>query len=171
MLDLFLLSSGSKANLDKCQLYVWHNNVNTLRDISWILNIKFNHDWTHFNYMRIPITKKSFLSAMWRPVIQKIKNKIPFLGSWWLNLGGKFTLIQSVLSSYPFYTSSMILSPNMITNNICMEIRKFLWQGGKVQNKKFHLVNWATVKSPKLKGGLGIRDPEQMNKALGARLV
>ena len=52
-----------------------------------------------------------------------------------------------------------------------MEIRKFLWQGGKVQNKKFHLVNWATIKAPKLKDGLGIRDPEEMNKALGSKLV
>ena len=65
----------------------------------------------------------------------------------------------------------MILALKMVTNSICMEIRKFLWQGGKVQNKKFHLVNWSTFKAPKRKGGLGIRDPEQMNKALGAKLV
>ena len=38
-------------------------------------------------------------------------------------------------------------------------------------NKKFHLVQWDVVKAPKLKGGLGIRDPEQMNKALGDKLV
>ena len=65
----------------------------------------------------------------------------------------------------------MILSPKTVTNNICLKIRKFLWHGVKVQNKKFHLVNWATVKVPKHKGGLGIRDPEKMNKALGAKLV
>ena len=92
-LDLFLRSSGSKANLDKCQLYWWHSNVNTLRDISQILNMKDNHDWRHFNYLGIPIIKKSFSSAMWRPVIQKIKNKILFLGSHWLKLAGKITLI------------------------------------------------------------------------------
>ena len=64
----------------------------------------------------------------------------------------------------------MILAPKAIINNIWMEIIKFLWQGGKVQNKKFHLVKWTTVKAPKHKG-LGIRDPEQMNKALTAKLV
>ena len=59
----------------------------------------------------------------------------------------------------------------MITNNISMEIRNFLWQGGKVRYKKFHLIKWDVVKAPKFNGGLGIRDLEQMNKALGAKLV
>ena len=40
-----------------------------------------------------------------------------------------------------------------------------------MQKKKFHLVKWTTIKAPKDKGGLGIRDPEQMNKDLGAKLV
>ena len=130
-----------------------------------------NHDWTHFNYLGMPISKNSIYSSMWRPIIQKIKNKIHFLGSRWLNIAGKTTLIHLVLSSYPIYSSSMILTPNMVMNIICMEIRKFLWQGGKVQNKKFHLVNWSIVKPPKLKGGMGIRDTIQMNKYLGSKLV
>ena len=56
-------------------------------------------------------------------------------------------------------------------NNINMEIRKFLWQGGIVENKKFHLVNWNAVKASKVKWGLGMRDPEQMNKYLSAKLI
>ena len=108
---------------------------------------------------------------MWTPIIQKIKNKINSLSSKLLNLAGKVTLIHSILSSYPIYSSSMILAPKNVINNISKEIKKFLWQGGKVQRKKFHLVKWDTVKKPKCRGGLGIRDPEQMNKALGAKLI
>ena len=121
--------------------------------------------------MGIPIVKKTFSSAMWAPVIQKIKNKIHSLGSKWLNIAGKITLIHSILSSYPIYSSSMILSPKSVINNICKEIRKLLWQGGKVQRKKFHLIKWDIVKRSKSKGGLGIKDMEQMNKALGAKLI
>ena len=40
-----------------------------------------------------------------------------------------------------------------------------------MQRKKFHLVKWDTVKKPKCRGGLGIKDLEQMNKALGAKLI
>ena len=125
----------------------------------------------HFNYLGIPITKKSFSSAMWRPVIQKIKNKVLSLGMCWLNIAGKSTLIQSIMSAYPIYTSSMVLALKMFTNSISVEIRKFLWQGGKFQYKKFHLIKWDVVKAPKFNGGLGIRDPKQMNKAFGVKLV
>ena len=93
------------------------------------------------------------------------------MGSKWLNLAGKTVLIQSILSSYPIYTSSMVLAPKNVINSICKEIRKFLWQGGKVQTKKFHLVKWDTVKRAKSHGGLGIRDTEQMSKAMGAKMV
>ena len=108
---------------------------------------------------------------MWAPIIQKIKTKIQTMGSKWLNLAGKMVLIQSILSSYPIYTSSMVLDPKNVMNNICKEIRKFLWQGGKVQTKKFHLVKWDTVKKAKRHGGLGIRDPKQMSRAMGAKMV
>ena len=108
---------------------------------------------------------------MWNLVVQKIKDKIHSLGSKWLNLAGKTVLIKSILSSYPIYISSMVLAPRNVIISICKEIRKFLWQGGKVQSKKFHLVKWEMVKRPKLQGGLGIRDPEFVCKSLGAKLV
>ena len=108
---------------------------------------------------------------MWTPVIQKIKAKTQSMGSKWLNLAGKTVLIQSILSSYPIYTSSMVLATKNVMNNICKEIRKFLWHGGKVQTKKFHLVKWDTVKKAKRHGGLGIGDPEQMSKAMGAKMI
>ena len=79
--------------------------------------------------------------------------------------------IHSILSSYPIFSNSMILAPKTVMNSISLEIRKFLWQGGKVQNKKYHLVNWNMVKASKIKGGLGMRDPEQMNKSLGSKLI
>ena len=108
---------------------------------------------------------------MWAPIIQKIKTKIQTLGWKWLNLVGKMVLIQSILSSYPIYASSMVLAPKSVINSICKEIKKKLWQGGKVQTKKFHLVKWDMAKRAKNQGGLGIRDPKQMNKALGAKLI
>ena len=55
---------------------------------------------------------------------------------------------------------------------ITKEIRKFLWQGGKPNgSKKFHLVNWNIVCSPKNCGGARIRDPTAMNLALGVKIL
>ena len=50
-------------------------------------------------------------------------------------------------------------------------IRDFLWQGGKGNQKKFHLVNWETVKHPINEGGLQIRDFGHANIALGGKII
>ena len=65
----------------------------------------------------------------------------------------------------------MVLAPKKVITSICKEIRKFLWQGGKTQTKKFHLVKWEIIKRAKSHGGLGIRDPELTSKAMGAKLI
>jgi hypothetical protein len=46
-----------------------------------------------------------------------------------------------------------------------------LWQGGKGNEKKIHLVNWETVKKPKADGGLQIRDPTLVNLTLGGKIL
>ena len=52
-----------------------------------------------------------------------------------------------------------------------MEIKNFLWKGGKTQGRKFNLVNWEAVIENKNSGGLGIRDLGKMNQAMGAKMV
>ena len=49
----------------------------------------------------------------------------------WISLARKVTLIKSVLSSFPIFNSAILLAPKTVINSISVEIRKFLWQGGK----------------------------------------
>jgi len=49
--------------------------------------------------------------------------------------------------------------------------KTLLWQGGKANTKKFHLVNWNTVRSPHERGGLEIRDSLITNQAMGAKIL
>jgi len=46
---------------------------------------------------------------------------------------------------------------------------KFIW-GGPKQQRKWALVSWKNLVKRKEEGGLGIRDPEMLNKILGAKL-
>jgi hypothetical protein len=64
-----------------------------------------------------------------------------------------------------------MLAPVGIMHQIAYEVRKFMWQVGKLNTKKFHLVNWKTVKAPKDRGGLGIKDPSLMNLAHGDNII
>jgi hypothetical protein len=71
----------------------------------------------------------------------------------------------------PLFQFSSLLSPKGILKDMAQLIRKFLWQGGKSNSKKFPVVNWDIVFLPKKSGGLGIRDPEVANIAMGSKLL
>lgn len=75
------------------------------------------------------------------------------------------------LSALPIYQSAFLLAPKYVTDQIATLIRNFLWQGGKGNEKKLHLVKWDTVKRPIDEGGLQIRDPSFINKSLGGKLL
>jgi hypothetical protein len=42
---------------------------------------------------------------------------------------------------------------------------------GKTNSKKFHLIDWSIVRSPKDNGGLGIKHPSLMNMAMGSKIL
>jgi hypothetical protein len=62
-----------------------------------------------------------------------------------------------MLSIYP--------APKSFIKKIDILRRRLLWQGG-CQSKKFHLVDWVSVCSPKSQGGLGVLNLEFMNDSL-----
>eukprot|EP00253_Pinus_taeda_P007191 PITA_07191 len=91
-----------------------------------------------------------------------------------LLLGGVSTRIAKAfdnLLALPIYQSTFLLAPKYVTDQIETLIRNFLWQGGKGNEKKLHLVKWETVKRPIDEGGLQIRDPSFINKSLGGKLL
>ena len=56
--------------------------------------------------------------------------------------------------------------------DVSREIKRFLWQGRKSNNsKKIQMVNWETICRPKICKGAGVRDPNKMNLALGAKIL
>jgi hypothetical protein len=76
-----------------------------------------------------------------------------------------------VLAALPIYQAAFILAPKSVTDQISKLLREFLWQGGKGNLHKFHLVRWETVKCPIAEGGLHIRDPAMVNQAFGGKIV
>eukprot|EP00253_Pinus_taeda_P030867 PITA_30867 len=72
-------------------------------------------------------------------------------------------------TKYLVYT----LSIRAASKGVCAKLReifgKFVW-GGPTQQRKWALVSWANLIQRKEEGGLGVRDPEILNKVLGAKL-
>jgi len=88
-----------------------------------------------------------------------------------LNLDGKITLINLVLSSLPLFQCYALLAPKFILDQMASKIKLFLWEGGKIETKKFHLKKWPIIRSPKDKGGLFIKDIPIMNATLGTKII
>jgi hypothetical protein len=103
-------------------------------------------------------------------ILQKFKDQFEIWGAMWLNPAGRVILIKAVLSSFPIFQFSALYALVGTKKEMAKITRKFIWQGGKDNEKKFQMVNWAITYAPKENGGLGIRDPENINLALGAKL-
>ena len=127
--------------------------------------------FSYFIYLGVPIVNKKITISVWRPLIQKLKNKIQTWSNTWLNIVGKVVLIKSIISSYPIFCCTIFLSTKSVINTFNMEIMKFLWQGGKTQGRKFNLFKWDTVLEEKSNRGLGIRDLGKMNNSFRQKMV
>lgn len=75
------------------------------------------------------------------------------------------TLIKAVLNAIPLYTLSFYKMSKKIIQEIRAILGNFLWSGS-ANKRSIHWVNWKTVCKPKYKGGLGVRDVGEMNRAL-----
>ena len=80
-------------------------------------------------------------------------------------MGGKITLINSVLNVVPIYLLSFFKVPQKVVNRLVALQRNFLW-GGDHDHKKIPWVKWEIVCLPKSEGGLGIKDISKFNTAL-----
>jgi len=170
-LDCFMNSSGSEINFHKSKIYGWNSTPLEMLNISRILDMEGISIWDTFNYLGIPIFKASPKVVHWLPLLDKLKNKIQAWGATWLNKAGKIVLINSVITSLPIYQCSVLLAPKTITNKIEEMLRRFLWEGGRNNEKKMHLVSWDKIKKPRLEGGLQIRDVATQNLAMGGKIL
>jgi hypothetical protein len=89
------------------------------------------------------------------------------LSSWkrkLLSLGGRLVHIKLVLKNMVLYMISFLLPKDVLQRLEYYKFR-FFWQGDS-EKKKYWLVKWSVVCSPKDRGGLGIHDLQVKNTAL-----
>ena len=71
----------------------------------------------------------------------------------------------------PIYHSSILLAPCLVIHKLEGMLRKFIWEGGKGNEKKLHLVSWDKIQKPRDEGGLQVWSLSTQNLALGAKLL
>eukprot|EP00253_Pinus_taeda_P034784 PITA_34784 len=171
VLRSYCRASGALINESKSEVFSWNIDQREVNGISALLGFKGQAIWDRFKYLGLPIISGANKRSLWSEIISKIKTKIAVWGGYWLMKGGKVILIKSMLSALPIFQATFLLVPRNVMEQISKLLRDFLWQGGKDNENKTHLVSWEVVKKTMAEGGMQIRDPALVNLALGGKIL
>ncbi|GKV27402.1 hypothetical protein SLEP1_g36575 [Rubroshorea leprosula] len=163
IMRVFELISGLKINFDKSLLYGLNVEEEWVEKTAWSLNCRRGP--LPFKYLGIPIGGNHRRLTFWRPLIQGFKNRLASWKGKLLSLGGRITLVNSVLSSLLVFFMSFFFVPKGVINELEKIRRDFLW-GKKEGGGGISWVKWDSVCKPKEEGGLGVRDLRTFNIVL-----
>jgi len=93
------------------------------------------------NYLGVPVSYKRPAKADWMPLIKKVEKKRYGWKGKLLSMGGRLTLVNSVLSAIPMYYMSVYKLPSWVEERIDQIRRNFLW-GRSTNIKGYNLMNW-----------------------------
>jgi hypothetical protein len=118
-----------------------------------------------FKFLGIPVGANPRRRDTWNPVVEAMTKRLNSWNSRYLSIGGRITLINSVLSSLPLYYFSFYRAPCCVIKSLERIQRNFLWGGG-IAAKKICWVKWDQICLPKARGGLGVKNLDLFNLAL-----
>ncbi|GJW56265.1 RNA-directed DNA polymerase, eukaryota [Tanacetum coccineum] len=163
MLKCFYLASGLKINIHKSKIMgigTTHEEVSSAANI-----IGCNTFSSPFNYLGVKVGSSSSRSKFWEEVVAKLSSRLSKWKVKTLSIGGRFTLIKSVLSSLPIYQMSIYKTPVGVLRNM-ESIRRRFFNGGDINENKMSMIGWEKIMASRKKGGLGIPSFFAQNRAL-----
>ncbi|GJX14640.1 RNA-directed DNA polymerase, eukaryota [Tanacetum coccineum] len=118
-----------------------------------------------FKYLGILVGDNMSSKKAWDETINKMKKR---LSRWKLNtlsVGGRLTLLKSVLGSTPIYNMSIFKVPKSVLNYM-ESLRRNFFNGFQEGDRKIAWVKWSKVLASKKFGGLGVSSFFALNRAL-----
>jgi len=115
-----------------------------------------------FQYLGLPVRANPKKVSTWESMLEQLRNRLNSWGSKYLSLGGKITLLNSVLNAIPIFFFSFLKIPAKVVRMVIQIQRNFLW-GGVGGGQKVCWVSWRKVCQPRSKGGLGVKDVKVVN--------
>jgi hypothetical protein len=100
-------------------------------------------------------------------LFQKIQQKLTYWSSVHLSLVGRRIIINSILLSTLWFCVCVWGGSLKVIRNIKAVVRNFLWSG--MAHRSQTRVAWTDCCTDRAKGGLGLINPEDANKAMAAK--
>ncbi|XP_074299262.1 uncharacterized protein LOC141630325 [Silene latifolia] len=149
--ESFSRASGLKMNPQKSCAYFNGVPSGLKKEILSVSGIKEGS--LPFKYLGVPITAGRLKKSDYGVLIDKIVERIRYLGAKKLSFAGRLVLVKSVLSTMYNYWASLFVLPKGVMNRVDVICRNFLWEGSTEHNKA-PLLAWHKVCVPQKEGGL-----------------
>ncbi|GKF38038.1 RNA-directed DNA polymerase, eukaryota, reverse transcriptase zinc-binding domain protein, partial [Tanacetum coccineum] len=168
VLDCFHRASGLKINMSKSKILgvnVEDNKVSHAAAKLGCLTLK-----VPFMYLGSKVGGNMSRISTWKEVIDKVRSRLSKWKSKTLSIGGRLTLLKSVLGSIPIFHMSLYRVPKKVLSTL-ESIRSHFFNGHDSNNKKASWVRWSSVLTDKHKGGLGVASLYALNRGLMLKWV
>ncbi|GJU82120.1 RNA-directed DNA polymerase, eukaryota [Tanacetum coccineum] len=123
-----------------------------------------------FKYLGVMVGGNASLVKAWDDTINKLKMRLSKWKLKTLSIGGRLTLLKSVLGSTPIYNMSLYKVPKTVLNSM-EAIRRNFFNGTQDDERKITWVKWTKVLASKEQGGLGVSSFYALNRALLVKWV
>lgn len=133
LLILLELVSGLKINTNKCNVYGINTDEEWLEQQVNILECSVGR--IPFTYLGVKVGISHNKVSDWRCIVQKVRNRVRKWESLKISIGGRLTLINSVLSSLSVFLLSIYRGPKKVLSEIVKIQRSFLWGVVRVRRK------------------------------------
>lgn len=163
-LDDFCNCSGQRVNASKTRIF-FSPNVNHNRCTQICDELGFSLTTDLGKYLGVPLIHGRSKRMNYDFFLKKAQQRLASWKSNSLNLAGRTTLVNSVITALPSYVMQTTHLPLSICDETEKVARNFLWGVNTNGRNKLHKVAWDKVCCAKDRGGLGIRHLHEGNKA------
>nr|GEZ26276.1 RNA-directed DNA polymerase, eukaryota, reverse transcriptase zinc-binding domain protein [Tanacetum cinerariifolium] len=106
----------------------------------------------------------------WHEIVEKVKSRLSKWKTKTLSIGGRLTLLKSVLGSIPLFHMSLFKVPSKVLQ-ILEIIRRQFFNGHDLGSHKASWVKWNNILTDKKRGGLGVSSLFGLNRGLMIKWV
>ncbi|GKC84708.1 RNA-directed DNA polymerase, eukaryota, reverse transcriptase zinc-binding domain protein [Tanacetum coccineum] len=163
VLECFFRASGLRINMSKSKIMgvnVEDAKVKIAANKLGCLVLK-----TPFTYLGTKVGENMHRKHAWNEVVEKVLSRLSRWKLKTLSIGGRFTLLKSVLGSMPIFHMSIFKVPSSILNSLEV-IRSRFFNGHEHKSNKATWFKWNKVLTSKEKGGLGVSSLFALNRGL-----
>ncbi|GJV16132.1 RNA-directed DNA polymerase, eukaryota, reverse transcriptase zinc-binding domain protein [Tanacetum coccineum] len=168
VLDCFYRASGLRMNMRKSKIMGVHVEGGKVKHAASKLGCLILN--TPFSYLGSKVGGSMSRVQAWKEVIDKVKSRLSKWKMKALSIGGRLTLLKSVLGSIPIFHMSIFRVPSSVLHTL-ESIRSHFFNGHEVGSNKATWVKWNSVLTAKDSGGLGVSSLYALNRGLMMKWV